>query len=117
MKKNLLFLLLAFFTTTLLVAQQADSNKLVADASVVVNRSAVKVKVYPNPASNFIGLRYKGSAVKELVIYNLLGKKMKSFLYNADQTYNIASLPKGMYLVRIIGHDNKVIKTQRLSKR
>ncbi len=115
MKKKLLFLLFAFFTTTLLVAQQTDDNTLVAEASVVVNRSAVKV--YPNPASNFIGLRYKGSAVKELVIYNLLGKKMKSFLYHADQTYNIASLPKGMYLIRIIGHDNKVIKTQRLSKR
>ncbi len=75
-----------------------------------------KISVYPNPAANFIGLS-DSKDVKKITILNVMGREARSFEVEKGMKYNVADLRKGMYLVQIIGYDNKVITTQRLNKR
>ncbi|MEO1259348.1 MAG: T9SS type A sorting domain-containing protein [Bacteroidota bacterium] len=75
------------------------------------------VSVYPNPATNFISIN-KDENIKSITVFNLVGRKMKTFKdIQKDEHYDVSNLPKGMYLVRVTGNDNKVITTQRISKR
>ena len=110
MKKNLLFILLTFFLASAAFAQ-SDSDKQIAQLT-----SKKNISVFPNPAINFIGLS-ETEDVKQLIVFNVVGRKMKSFMVSEGEKYNIAELPKGMYLVQILDFDNKIITTQRLSKR
>jgi len=110
MKKNLLFILLSFFITSAAFAQSNSDNQT---AQLVSKKN---ISVFPNPATNFIGLT-ETEDVKQLIVFNVVGRKMKSFMVSEGEKYNIAELPKGMYLVQILNYDNKVITTQRLSKR
>jgi len=69
------------------------------------------VKIYPNPAFNFIGLN-NISDIGSIIIYNLVGRKMKKFTPQKGERYDIADLPRGMYLVQLLGKDGKVVTTQ-----
>ena len=80
------------------------------------DKNKVEVKVYPNPATDFIALN-NISNVKKITVYNLIGRQMKSFAcHNADERHYVGDLPRGMYLVQIIGNNDKIIKTQRVKK-
>jgi type IX secretion system substrate protein len=74
-----------------------------------------KISIYPNPAVNFIGLS-DSEDVKKIVIFNVMGREAKSFDVEKGVKYNVADLKTGMYLVQIVGYNNKVITTQRLNK-
>ena len=74
------------------------------------------VKIYPNPTTNFIALT-NAEYVERLIIYNIVGRPVKVFDANYSNRYNVADLPTGMYLVRLIGENSKTLKTVRLSKR
>lgn len=110
MRKILLFIPILFFTA--LVMAQSTAN--VSNAS---NPTIEKViKIYPNPAVNFIGLN-SASGVGSIIIYNLVGRKMKKFVAQKGERYDVADLPRGMYLVQLLGNDGKVVTTQRMSKK
>ncbi len=114
MKKNLLLLfLLSFFITATVSAQSSAYQN---DNSVVRLVSKKNISIFPNPASDFIGLS-DSENVKQLIVFNVVGRKMKSFMVSEGEKYNISELPKGMYLVQILDLNNKIITTQRLSKR
>ena len=40
---------------------------------------------------------------------------MKTFEVEDDKKYYLDQFPKGMYLVQLVGHNNKIISTQRLN--
>ncbi len=88
-----------------------------ANAAPWPQPKVTKVKIYPNPATEFISID-NAQDVKELYILNLVGRKLK-VIENIEENvhYDISDLPNGMYLVQIINHKNKIITTQRLSKR
>ena len=71
---------------------------------------AVKgTNVYPNPANSLINIESDNS-MKNISIYNQLGAKVaeKNFagnLYSPKAMMDISNLPKGIYVVRIIGDD------------
>ena len=110
MKKNLLFILLTFFLASVAFAQ---NNTEEPTAKLTSKKN---ISVFPNPATNFIGLS-ETEDVKQLIVFNVVGRKMKSFMVSEGEKYNISELPKGMYLIQILDYDNKIITTQRLSKR
>lgn len=76
-----------------------------------------KITIYPNPATEFISID-NAKNVKEIRILNLVGRKLLLIEHVEQNTpYYIRELPNGMYLVQIVDNANKIMTTQRLSKR
>jgi len=76
------------------------------------------IKIYPNPATDFINFDNETGKVKRVIIYSLVGRKVKEFEANIGKnTYDVTELSNGMYLIQLTGAKNKVIKTQRINKR
>lgn len=109
-----ILLLISFFCLPLLVIGQSQKN----NSSTITTSVQKIVKIYPNPAFNFIGLNNIAD-VGSIIIYNLVGRKMKKFIpqNQKGEQYDIADLPRGMYLVQLLGKDGKVVTTQRMSKK
>lgn len=75
-----------------------------------------EIKIFPNPTTDFISLT-ETKYIERLVVYNIVGRPVRVFESNYNNTYNVSDLPTGMYLVRLMGKNDKTIKTVRLSKR
>ena len=106
MKRTLLTFIVAFFTF-LSVAESYPSPQ----------PNQAKISVYPNPASDFISIN-RDENVKQLAVFNLVGRKIKSFDNVVKlQQYDISDLPNGMYLIQVQDAAGKIITTQRISKR
>jgi len=75
------------------------------------------VSIFPNPATHFIGLTNYDENIEQIHVYNILGRRMKTFEVSDDQRYYIADLNKGIYLVQLIDPEGKIVRTQRMSKR
>ena len=113
--KHFLLLISFLFFTSINVAT-ADQTPLGPDwpASISVTNP---IQVYPNPATNYIGIT-EPEGVKKIYVFNLVGKRMKLFQDIAkDKHYFIGDLPRGMYLVQMVDTRNQVIVTRRVSKR
>ncbi len=94
----------------------ADFDICISPLTSVTEKDKASLRVYPNPTTNYFTLT-KNSFVKKLYVSNILGKRVKSFQTSNNGKYDIADLPDGIYLVSMIGDDNRVIKTVRVSKR
>jgi hypothetical protein len=58
------------------------------------------IKVYPNPANNFIAIKGLKSAAN-LSIYNLLGQEVLTRTIIPNETIEISSLSQGVYIVKV----------------
>jgi len=72
--------------------------------------------LYPNPVEDKFMLN-NALGVEKLEIYNIAGKKMMGFQVSPGNEYQVNDLRNGIYLVRLIGKQGKVLKVIRLSKR
>ena len=76
--------------------------------------------VYPNPASDHINAVGSFSAnITSVDIVNIVGKSVKQADWNTatgKTTVDINELPEGVYFVRFINKENKVVFTEKLSK-
>lgn len=97
--KNIL--LLAFFVTLSfgLSAQAATED----------------LRVFPNPVNTYFEIGHS-DRVSTVRIINMAGKEVKQFDFRPKETYDIAELPSGMYLVQLRDGDDEVIHTQRVKK-
>ena len=68
--------------------------------SVKNNKQNVGVKIYPNPAKNILNITSDSFEVKNVEIYNLLGK-LVLFETVGNQNLNISALNKGVYFVKV----------------
>lgn len=62
------------------------------------------LSIYPNPASSLINIKSDSNAVKEVFIYDVVGKLVLKT--NTDLSVNIAPLHDGVYIIKVI-QDNK----------
>lgn len=74
------------------------------------------VSVYPNPAAEYIAVKNEDAA-KQVFVYNLVGRKLKTFEVVKGEKYEIGDLPNGMYLIQIVGKNDQIVATQRLQKK
>lgn len=73
------------------------------------------INIYPNPAIDFFMLP-DNSSVDKIVIYNIIGRQMRSIKAYDGVKYNINDLPEGFYIVRLLNVNGVTIKTIRLNK-
>ncbi len=109
-------LLLLFFLCGSVMLYSQSSSFSERYKSLSQKSKADLIQIFPNPATDFIQLT-ESEGVTRVAIVNMLGRTLRIFEAIEDQKqYRIGDLPKGMYLVQIIGDKNKIITTKRLKK-
>jgi hypothetical protein len=85
-----------------------------------VKSSVEDVILYPNPASDYIDVKFSPAHdVKSIAIYNLIGKPVG--IYRATDKYSArctfpADMPSGIYLMRVVDSKGAVIATKKITK-
>jgi hypothetical protein len=74
---------------------------------------ASKIKIYPNPAQNFVNISTT-KTISSLEVFNILGKKVLSISNLVNDRIDISSLTKGMYLIKFT--DNVSFGIKRIIK-
>jgi hypothetical protein len=98
----------------LLLAQTTARNTWGSEYSR--KESRVNIDVFPNPATHFISLN-ETTGVTKLVLYNMVGGRVREFSeITPDARYSLENLPRGMYLIQIIGTNNVNLAVKRLFK-
>lgn len=97
-----------------------DTARFVANVTKSTTTSTFDVansdiRVYPNPATDYFELTNM-SGVDRLVVYNLLGREVRSYRPFRSEQYSLNGLPDGLYLVSLQSR-GKALKTVRLNKR
>lgn len=103
-----ILLTLSIFLSTGLFAQRSRS----ASSDI----TAYELRVFPNPATDSFSL-VENDLVDKIVLYNIIGREVKTFDYKDNQKYSLLDLPEGMYFVSMINLEKGVLKTVRISKR
>jgi hypothetical protein len=79
-----------------LSAQDAKQLTKLQETSVIEG-----LNLYPNPVSNGkVYISTKNDAIKEIIIFDLLGKKVLQTLINSKEL-NVSDLNPGVYIIRI----------------
>jgi hypothetical protein len=93
--------------TLILTANVEDADKEFSKASL---------RLFPNPAIDYFEIT-PNAPVDEIVLYNMIGKKIRMFDASQNNRYDISDIPAGLYLVSLINEKRGVLKTLRLNKR
>lgn len=76
----------------------------------------LNIDVFPNPATHFISLS-DVTGVTKIILYNMVGIRVREFSeITPDARHSLENLPKGMYLVQIVGTNNVNLAVKRLYK-
>ncbi len=111
MKQALLSIIFLLSISAIATAQK-NNPQLALNSST----KKIEIKVFPNPVTNHFSINNQ-KEVKEIIVFNMVGRAMKRYKYVAGEKYFVGDLPKGMYLIQFLGAKSKIITTQRVSKR
>ena len=125
MKQNLLSILFLFFTVLsygqLASSEIFSSNDCIGcTEQVQTTRSTndIDLKVYPNPAINYIYFNNYEAKVDQVVFFNLVGRPIKQFPAAVGKNhYDLSELSRGLYLIQLMDRKGNVLSTKRLNKR
>tara|TARA_R110000851_G_scaffold310934_2_gene470940 strand:- start:817 stop:1155 length:339 start_codon:yes stop_codon:yes gene_type:complete len=98
MAKNYFYsaILLVFFFSMSLSAQDIKQQPRLQETSVIEG-----LNLYPNPVSNGkVYISTKNDSNKEIIIFDLLGKKVLQTLISSKEL-NVSSLNPGVYIIKI----------------
>jgi hypothetical protein len=87
----------------------------ISGVSSVSEQERQNLRVFPNPTTNFIELS-NTDVVDEVLVYNLLGKQVRSFDVVNNEKYSLNGLPNGIYMVSLLNDEEGILKTVRVSK-
>lgn len=82
-----------------------------------VQKSTEDVVLYPNPARTELNVTYnKNLEVRNLAIYNLLGKQVSSYRVSGSSAkLDIEKIPSGIYFIRLVDNTGRVVATRRFT--
>lgn len=61
-----------------------------------------KIKLYPNPAVDYVNISSSNKEIKEVQMYDITGKQVQFFVQKGKEiTLNISALPAGIYIAKI----------------
>ena len=74
------------------------------------------VKLFPNPVTSYFQLtNYEG--VHRVMLYTIAGSLVKEFISYPDEKFDVIGQQRGMYLVRLMDREKKILKTMVLHKK
>ena len=114
MKKYLHLIILSLtlvFATNVAIANNGETEP----PNYVTVDNHNDIRVYPNPAIDYIMIT-DNEAVSQVWIYNILGRRVKTYNVEIDTKYDIRDLPRGMYIVRLVNRNSELVMTRRINK-
>lgn len=81
------------------------------------NTSRPELSVFPNPAVEYFSVNDNNDLVAHVLVFNIVGKQVKTFEFIKGERYSIVDLPKGFYLIQLLDRNRKVLTTQKVDKR
>jgi hypothetical protein len=102
--KQLLLVFVLLLGGLMLHAQQSNTTK-------------PELSVFPNPAIDNISVHDNSEVVTQVLVFNLVGKKVKTFEHLKGEYHYVGDLPKGVYLVQMIDKGKRILTTQKIDKR
>lgn len=101
-----------------LVAETDPDGLVIADKTLNVKFSSTgtDIKIFPNPADDYFVIKSDNNVAK-VGIFNIVGKEIRSYKHTPGNSYDIADLSRGIYIVRMLDARGKTIKSIRLSKK
>ena len=73
------------------------------------------IRVYPNPTNNILNVT-DDEGVKYVEIFDIMGRRLESFEYNAQSSFDVSMLKSGIYLVKLIDVNKKAIGLSKFQK-
>lgn len=73
-------------------------------------------KVFPNPADDYFTVATEAK-INRVELYNVVGRKVRTYESNLYNRYDVRALPDGIYLIRMKDKDGMTLRTTRLIKR
>jgi len=70
--------------------------------------------IFPNPVEEMMYITSEGNATVE--IFDITGRKVDSFYVGSSAAYNSSHLQSGMYLIRAVNEEGKVISVKKILK-
>ena len=105
------------YADTSIVLAFIDGEVLISNSvSTTDNKGSSGLSVYPNPTTDYFFVT-ETPGLKSIELFNIVGKKIRSYDALPNKQYYVGDLLEGMYLVRLVSSSQKVLKTIRLSKR
>jgi len=88
---------------------------IVVDANCCPNTEIQKIeaddlKICPNPATNIVYLKHNGQMIDLVTIYDIAGKKVIENNLKNNNSIDISSLTKGMYILHLKANDKTVVQ-------
>ncbi|NJK97580.1 MAG: T9SS type A sorting domain-containing protein [Bacteroidales bacterium] len=72
----------------------------VSQSTDVKELGTTNIQVYPNPAKNYITIKYNSAYPVRVELYNINGKKVMDELLQ-NENLDISKLPNGLYTLKI----------------
>lgn len=95
-------------------ATSSIDNLVVTAGIVSIKDNNIEgLQVFPNPASNVVNITSSLTGVKEVTIFNMLGKKVLET--STNETVNISDLTSGVYIMNI-SQDGKTASRKLVKK-
>lgn len=102
-----------------------DKSKSLAEIILTFNANAVgiiettveELRIYPNPVQESFQLKNDNGLAGQIEIFDILGRKMKSFNVQETSDFNVSDLRSGRYFARIYDKDLKPLKVIRMIKK
>lgn len=101
----------------------SDFTNMVASLPITLNVEFINsttefadkgLTISPNPTSSYFHINTT-SDISKVEVFNLIGKKVKSFDNLTSNKFNVSDLRNGVYLVRVFNKENNVLKVTRLN--
>ena len=94
---------------------QADAIFKVEGPSSTVEEATASISLFPNPSNDYFSVK-NDDKVAKITLLNLWGSEVWTKTHQANASYDIRDLYKGIYLVQLIDANGRLIKTMRLNK-
>jgi Secretion system C-terminal sorting domain len=79
------------------------------------NVSNANIRIYPNPTIDYFQIT-EDDGIDKVVIYNIIGRQMRTYKVTDNGKYNVNDLPEGLYIIRLLAANGATVKTIRLSR-
>jgi len=111
MKKKYLYIFLLLLITTVSGQAQTVKNNAVSEPSRTEN-NLEKTQIYPNPVTTGkIYINSESNTVKDIDLYDMLGKKVLSTDMNGYQKeISVGTLKAGVYLLKVTERSNSITR-------